>query len=246
MKEDIEKRYHRGVKLQERSADSGGALPVIEGHAAVFNQETVIDGFWMSFREVIKPGAFAADIRNAADVRALVDHMPEKVIGRTKSGTLRLAEDATGLFTSTDPSNTSDGRDIVERIKRGDVDGMSFGFTIRKQVWVEDASQDMELREIHDVGLFDISPVTFPQYQQTDIGVRHMLADRDREEFENIGRLLFRLKNDKLRDGDPEEAQRLIEQLQKIAKKPAIEAAGDDALRKMSMAKFNLSLLALE
>lgn len=245
MATDVERRFNHEIRLIQREEGNKG-LPVIEGHAAVFDQETVIRSFWYDFREKFVAGAFAKDIAAKADVRALIDHMSEKVIGRTKSGTLRISEDKTGLFTSTDPSDTSDGRDIVERIRRGDVDGMSIGFYIRKQVWVVDEAQDMELREIHDVQLVDISPVTFPAYPQTDVSVRKMLNDSDREEFEAIGKLLMRVKTDRLKEGDEEEAKRLVERLQKIQKKSKVEDANDLAKRKMKMAEFELSLLALD
>lgn len=245
MEKEMVRRSNQGLKLITRDGGSD-ALGTIEGHAAVFNQETTIGGFWYDFREKFLPGSFSKDIAAKADVRALIDHMSEKVIGRTKSGTLRLSEDATGLFTSTDPSNTSDGRDIVERIRRGDVDGMSIGFFIRKQMWVIEEDQEVDLREIHDVELLDISPVTFPAYRQTDVAVRKQLRDSDREEFENIGKLLFRLKNGKLKDGDTEEAKRLVEQLQKITRAKPIERSDDDVKRRMAMAEAELAILALE
>jgi len=242
---ELERRVQAGLKLEKRS--EGDGLPLLVGHAAVFNQETVIRDFWFDYREKISPGAFAADIRANADVRALIDHRSETVIGRTKSGTLKLSEDSVGLLSTIEPSDTTYGRDIVERIRRGDVDGMSIGFIVRKQVWTNIAEEDMELRDIQDVELIDVSPVTFPAYPQTDIAVRHMLRDPELEEFEKIGKILFRAKNNRLRDGDQEEADRLIEKLRGIMKRDkVVEAAPDAALIRMQQAEAELELLALE
>lgn len=242
---ELERRVQSGLKLEKRS--EGDGLPILSGHGAVFNQETVIRDFWFDYREKISPGAFAKDIAAKADVRALIDHMSEKVIARTKSGTLQLSEDSVGLLSVIEPSDTTDGRDIVERIRRGDVDGMSIGFIVRKQVWTDSADEEMELRDIQDVQLIDVSPVTFPAYPQTDIAVRHMLRDPELEEFEAIGKLLVRAKTNRLRDSDHEEADRLIEKLRGILKRDkVIEAAEDDAVLRMLQAEAELELLSLE
>lgn len=146
--------------------------PVVSGYAAVFNTPADIAGM---FREVVKPGAFARAIREKQDVRGLVDHDPSRIIGRTKSGTLRLSEDEKGLRYEIDAPDTTTGRDIVESIKRGDIDGSSFGFMAKSQTWRKDGN--MAVRELNDVDLFDVSPVTFPAYNSTSVNVRSMFPD---------------------------------------------------------------------
>lgn len=159
-------KFAEGEGLEERA---DGKLPTIRGHAAVFNSLSEDLG---GFHEVIRPGAFRATLDEDADVRALVDHDPARIIGRTAAGTLELKEDKRGLKSTIKPADTSAGRDIVESIRRGDVDSMSFAFTIRPggDKWREEG--DMTIREITAVDLYDVSPVTYPAYQKTDVAVR--------------------------------------------------------------------------
>ncbi|MCA0314232.1 MAG: HK97 family phage prohead protease [Candidatus Melainabacteria bacterium] len=241
----LQRRTNHGViKLETRAEGSG--LQMLAGHGAVFNQETVIQDWWYDYREKILPGAFAQDIAGGADVRALVDHLATKVIARTKNKTLRLSEDTIGLYSEIDPSDTTDGRDIVEKVRRGDVDGMSIGFFIRKQQWTE-SKDEMDLREILDVQLVDVSPVTFPAYPQTDISARNLLQDSELDELKKIGRLICRAKTDRLKEGDEEEAERLIEQLRKIFRKDrVIEEAPAPAFNQLLLIERELELLTLE
>jgi HK97 family phage prohead protease len=161
----------------------GGALPAeiraedgainVAGYAAVFGQEADIGGM---FREVIAPGAFAGALTRGDDVTFLVNHagLP---LARTRSGTLQLTEDDRGLRMSTelDPEDP-DVRAIVPKMRRGDLDRMSFAFVATRQTW--DESRDIPLRTIHEVRLFDVSIVTEPAYDGTEIGLRGLRAAR--------------------------------------------------------------------
>ena len=140
----------------------------ITGYAAVFNQETDIGGM---FREVIRPGAFSRAIEEDQDVRALWNHNPDVILGRTVADTLSLNEDERGLEITIDPPDTQAGRDMVESISRGDVTTMSFAFAARSETWTEEEGK-LPLRELNDVDLYDISPVTYPAYQGTSVGLR--------------------------------------------------------------------------
>lgn len=148
---------------------------VLAGHAAVFNQETVI---WDMFREVVAPGAFKKTIKRA-DVRHLMNHNPDVVLARTKSKTLRLSEDATGLaFEADENRNDPDWARVIAKVERGDIDQSSFAFQVRKEEWTEGSvdkdgkSCTLPLRTIKEVDLFDTSTVTFPAYEGTDSGLR--------------------------------------------------------------------------
>lgn len=159
---DIEK---RGVPGIEARAD--GDVRTLAGYAAVFNRDANIGDF---FVERIAPTAF--DKALDGDVRALVNHDSGRVIGRTKSGTLRLSTDTKGLRVEIDVPDTSDGRDLLTLVERGDISGMSFGFRVTRQEW--DTSGDTDLRIIHEVELFEVSAVAFPAYDDTSIALRSL------------------------------------------------------------------------
>jgi len=159
--EDVERRCLPAAEL--RIADDS---PKITGYAAVFNTWADIGGW---FRESIKPGAFAKTIREA-DVRALWNHDPNYVLARNKAGTLRLSEDAKGLAVEIDPVDSLWANDLVKSMKRGDVNQMSFGFTVNK----EEIDPMKDERVLVDVSLFDVSVVAFPAYPTTNAQVRSL------------------------------------------------------------------------
>lgn len=142
------------------------------GHAAVFGQLSEDLG---GFREQIQGGAFVEAIEKD-DVRALFNHDPNFVLGRNRSKTLRLSEDARGLAIEIDLPDTPIIRDLVMApIERGDVSQMSFGFSVRPggQDWAKD-DEGRVVRTLKKLRLFDVSPVTFPAYPQTDVAARAM------------------------------------------------------------------------
>jgi len=165
----IERRFLKGAEL--RAKEDGH----IEGHAAVFNQEYVLyEGGSYRVVETVKPGAFTRALKEKQDVRCLMNHDPNHVLGRTVAGTLKLKQDDQGLYFDCAPPDTQLGRDLVTLIKRGDVSGASFAFTVTAQTWRE-AKKDgvtTSTREIEDVDLFDASPVTYPAYTGTDVSAR--------------------------------------------------------------------------
>lgn len=152
----------------------------VSGHAAVFNQEADIAGL---FREVIAPGAFAQAI-GRDDVVFLVNHegLP---LARTRSGTLNLTEDDIGLRMDSElDAEDPDVRGIIPKMQRGDLDKMSFSFMPTRQEW--DDSGDIPLRTIQEATLFDVSIVTNPAYEGTDIGLRHLQEHRKRVREHNF------------------------------------------------------------
>jgi len=168
---DMEKdREERSYKVEMRVED--GDEPKITGHAAVFNKLSVD---LMGFREKVAPGAFINSIEKS-DIRALWNHNPDYVLGRNKSGTLKLEEDKKGLAIEILPPDTQWARDLMETIKRGDVDQMSFAFKTIKDSW-ENQDKKESIRTLEEVELFDVSPVTYPAYPQTDVKVRSILEE---------------------------------------------------------------------
>ncbi len=147
------------------------------GHAALFNNVTNI-GNW--YREQIAPGAFATAIKED-DVRALVDHEPSRILGRNTAGTLSLREDKKGLLVEITPPDTQLARDLIVSMERGDVTQMSFAFTVRSQKWDDlddEESNELPMRTLLDVRLYDVSVVTYPAYPDTEVGVRSLQAAR--------------------------------------------------------------------
>lgn len=144
-------------------------IKTISGYAAVFN--TLSDDLG-GFREKIAPGAFKRSLKENADVRALIDHSPTKILGRSRAGTLEMREDKVGLRVDIHPPDTQVGRDIIESIRRGDVDQMSFGFQTINDAWI--TVEGEQVRELRDVDLFDVSVVTFPAYPDTSAAVRSL------------------------------------------------------------------------
>ena len=161
---------------------SDSDLKTITGYAAIFNQEADIGGM---FREVIRSGAFSRAIEERQDVRALWNHNPDTILGRTVADTLSLNEDERGLKITIDPPDTSAGRDMVESINRGDVTTMSFAFAARTETWTEEDGK-LPLRELVDVDLFDVSPVTYPAYSGTSVGLRSA-EDIYKQHLDSVG-----------------------------------------------------------
>lgn len=170
MEKELERRAFvvDGMKVETREKEATR----IVGHASVFNREANIGGW---FIESVAPGAFRRAIAED-DVRALFNHDPNIVLGRNRSGTLTLREDEIGLAIEILPPDTQQARDIMISIQRGDISQMSIGFRALKQEW--DESGDVLKRKLIECELFDISPVTFPAFTQTDVGLRTFEAYR--------------------------------------------------------------------
>lgn len=168
---EIERRYVAGaVRVSAGDMSDEKKPKKMVGYAAKFNSRSVDLG---GFQEVLAPGAFDRAIRENHDVRALIDHIPSKIIGRTASGTLRLAVDSTGLAVENDLPDTQAARDLIVSMERGDVTGMSFGFRVMPDgdSWARDDSGVL-IRTVNDLELFDVSAVTYPAYPQTEVSAR--------------------------------------------------------------------------
>ena len=150
--------------------DAEGEDMVLEGYAAVFNSETDLG----HFREVIKPGAFDDVMTN--DVRALINHDPNLILGRTENGTLELSTDERGLKYRVKLGNQSYAKDFYESVKRGDISQSSFAFTIEDQSWNEERT----VRSVDKVRqLLDVSPVTYPAYAAATVQAREQQLELD-------------------------------------------------------------------
>lgn len=182
----ITRHYSFEIRASEDEDNSG----IIEGRAIVYDSETDL-GY---FREVIKAGAL--DNTNLKDVRFLVNHDTSKIpLARSrnnnKNSTMQLTVDDKGLKVRVklDIENNTDAKNLYSAIKRGDVTGMSFMFTVRAEEW-SDENTDSPLRTITDLeNVMEVSAVTFPAYEDTEINARCKL------ELENFRRTLDNVRN---------------------------------------------------
>lgn len=168
---DREQRQVRMISSDFETREEDGAL-AIEGYFAVFNSDYNIAP---DMSESVAPGAFEDTL--SGDIRALVNHDTTLVLGRTKAGTLTLKEDTHGLWghVAVNPNDRA-AMDLYERVKRGDVDGCSFGFDI-----LDEESEFREDGSIHwtikKVKLYEVSCCTFPAYEETNISARERQRD---------------------------------------------------------------------
>jgi HK97 family phage prohead protease len=181
----------RTVTVDDWELREAGDGMSFTGYAAVFNSPSSP----LPFVETIAPGAFSRSLNARNNVRMLLNHNPEKVLASTRGKTLSLSEDGKGLVAQADLPPTSVGRDLSILMQRGDVDSMSFGFTVPRggDTWSEDGSR----RELREVRLIEVSVVTFPAYPQTSASVRmtDVLADRTGEDANALNAALSVLES---------------------------------------------------
>jgi len=171
----------RGLRTIERRNDDGGdQLPKIAGTAAVYFDTADRAGtqyqLWNDVFERIQPGAFDEAVTRD-DVRALQNHDPRLLLGRSNANTLSLRLESHGLDYEIDTPDTQAGRDTVVALNRGDMTGSSFQFRAMTGgvEWTEETTDDgvtIYIRNVTAVELFDVGPVTFPAYTGTNAGVR--------------------------------------------------------------------------
>jgi len=139
----------------------------LEGYAALFGVRASI----ADFQEEIRQGAFSTHLSSGLDTLALVDHDPSRLLARTRSKTLRLSQDSRGLAFDLDVPDTTEGRDILALAERGDLGGMSFGFTVPPG----GESRANRVRVLESVRLHEISVVqAFPAYDGTVVTPRSL------------------------------------------------------------------------
>lgn len=187
----MERRYlNNNVQLR---AEQDGQSRAIGGIAAMVDTPTVLweykrsNGGTVKLIEVIKPGAFDGVLGD--DVRALFNHNDEKILGRTSAGTLKVYKTDGGHlgYDVPDVPDTTYGNDLLVSVERGDVTQSSFGFTIDgiTSTKVESDNDITYTDEITRLGrLYDVSPVTFPAYEQTVTEKRQARIDQIRAEVE--------------------------------------------------------------
>lgn len=174
-KKELEKRaYNFEVRAEEREDGTG----IITGRPIVYEAETVIGDY---FKEIISRGAL--DGTDLTDVRFLVNHNTEMIpLARSRrnngNSTMQLSVDYEGLTIETllDIENNNDARALFSAVKRGDITGMSFMFSVTDEEW-ENLDSELPTRRIKSIGsVIEVSAVTWPAYEQTDINARNKEA----------------------------------------------------------------------
>ena len=214
MTEKIETRRLTVNDFEVRQGPAGDGMS-FSGYAAVFNS----DSEPLPFIERIAPGAFKRSLKSKNNIRMYLNHDSSMLLATTRAKTLRLMEDDRGLKVEADLPDTTIGRDLSTLIQRGDVDSMSFGFSVppKGDSWSDDGS----VRELKEVRLYEVSVVTgFPAYQATSASVRSLeiLAERTSSDADKLADAITVLEaGSELSD---EQASLLLDVVGKLRKKP--------------------------
>ncbi len=182
----------RERQLERRSAtisNINSETRTVEGYAVVFNSQSEDLGFF----ETISPSAVTVDVINRSDVFALLNHNPDKVLARCRygEGSLSLSIDEKGLKYSFQAPNTELGNELIEHIRRGEIDSSSFAFIVSSEegseVW--ENINGTTHRTINKIEcLCDVSPVWTPAYSATSVSARakEMLNTMEQEKLEQL------------------------------------------------------------
>lgn len=163
--------YRSFRKLELREAKKDGVIGTLVGYAAVFESESQDFGGW---KEVLRRGCFKRSLTELPDVRALYQHNPAQVLGRRGANTLSVREDDHGLAVEIDLIDTQFNRDVLANIRSGNIDAMSFGMVPKEYSWDIDEKRGYDLRILDDVDLYEVSVVTWPAYEETEIAARSL------------------------------------------------------------------------
>lgn len=171
----LEVRTTGAERLVVRAAGGLKKGPGLVGYGSVSGVVSTIEGWFSDWDEEVAPGAWAKTI-SEGDIRSMFNHNTDRLLGRTKSKTLTLSEDDTGLryevsINNADPNAMS----VHAQVERGDVDGSSVWFRILREVWTyPDKTNSLERphRLIQEARLFETGPVVFPAFEQTSVAAR--------------------------------------------------------------------------
>ncbi len=184
---EMEQRY-LNTKIEVR-AEEGEKL-TLKGYAIRYNEKSNVLGY--GFEEIILPGAFKESLKTR-NILALNNHDSNQLLGTTKGHTLRLEDRADGLYFELDLLESR--KELYELVKRGDISGMSFGFTCTEENYKR--SNDIDIREVSKGELFEISVVHTPAYPTTNV-----VATRSLELYKNFKEDL-KMNNSVSHDTDP-------------------------------------------
>ncbi len=188
----VERRIKTDVDFEIRLEPDTNNGMRFTGYAAVFNS----DSEPLPFTERIVPGAFKRSLKARNEIKMFVNHNMDMVLASTRAKTLKLTEDSKGLLAEAELPDTTYGRDLSVLMQRGDVNAMSFGFSVPQKGdrW----SDDGRTRELLDIRLHEVSIVTgFPAYQATTASVRtlEIVASRTNTDVDKLADALLKLES---------------------------------------------------
>jgi HK97 family phage prohead protease len=166
------------IALEKRTSADGKEKQVFTGYAAVFfdaGDPGTEYPLYPGMRERVMPTCFDRAIREGQDIRGLLNHEPDNLLGRCSSGTMRVSVDKRGLRYEIDyDPDDADHQRVMAKMKRGDLTGSSFSFRVAPngQKFSPGGPDADDIRELHDVDVLDVGPVTFPAYSSTTSGTR--------------------------------------------------------------------------
>ena len=229
------KRETRNFDADFEIREKGDGMTFV-GYAAKFNSRSENLG---GFVETIQPGAFRKSLRSRNDVKLLVNHDAGRVLASSRAGTLRLKEDSVGLRVEADLPNTTDGRDMAELLRRGDLSSMSFGFSVIKDSWSSDGTE----RSLESVRLFETSIVAFPAYQATEASVRayDQLALRTNVDADELADAILKLEEGE--DLSDDQAKLLKNVVEKLSPAKEEEAKAQEEANLLELKRKQLELI---
>jgi|HubBroStandDraft_4_1064222.scaffolds.fasta_scaffold170872_2 HK97 family phage prohead protease len=199
----LERRFIQQVEIETRS---DGDVKTISGHAAIYGASS---GNNLPFIESCNFGCFDRSIADDSnDCLALIDHNPERILGRRKNGSLTLRSDRVGLAFNVKLPSTTYVADLLQNIRAGNIRGCSFGFTVRKQTWGRNGNNE-RTRSLEDVDLHDISVVASPVYTSTDVSSDEFNSLKTFDDFD---------ESDESEDSDSDSGRmaRMIQQVARV------------------------------
>ena len=218
--------------IEVRETESGFTF---EGYAAVFNSPSEP----LPFIERVAPGAFRRSLQTRNDIKLLWNHDPGAILASTRGKTLSLTEDSKGLFVRAELAQTSYGKDVKVLLERGDVDSMSFGFSVIKDTWSNDGGE----RTLNSVRLHEVSIVGAPAYTATSGTTSVRDLDGAEGEADALQDALLKLEAGQELSGDESEMlTRIINQLSP-EKEVVVEVEDKGNVELLALKKKKLELL---
>ena len=242
--EALSKMETRIVEVDEFEVRETAEGMHLEGYAALFNSRSENLG---GFTETIQPGAFRSSLRARNDIKFLWNHDTGAVLGSTRAGTLVLTEDERGLRVTADIANTSHGRDAAELVRRGDVTGFSFGFSMPARggdSWNAEGTE----RVLKSVRLHEVSLTAFPAYSGTagTATVRGLdkIAKRAEVDADQLADALLKIENgDDISSDDRQLLEKVLSELSPEPEAVEPEPADDHGKEMLALKKKKLELL---